>query len=187
MSYRLLLTTFAISLGLLFVGCTDAPDTTDDTAANGGDFEQAESPDIDLPNAVTLFDSILIGGQPTQDHLREAADRGYQTVVNLRPPGEFTDWDQEALVSELGMQYENIPVAGEADITEENARQLADILDNDDNHPILMHCSSGNRVGALFAARAHYLNDEDPDVALEQGREAGLTALEEELRERWMV
>ena len=48
----------------------------------------------------------------------------------------------------------------------------------------MVHCASGNRVGALFALKAFHLEDADVESALASGREAGLTKLEETIRER---
>lgn len=181
-----------VTLALLFAGCgaeepapeSGAPSDTDALPPS----EVAQSPPeglSDLPDGIMPFDDIVIGGQPTEAHLRAANDLGFQTVVNLRPDEEFDDFDEQALVEELGMTYVHIPVAGEEDVTRENAEALSRILEDTGNRPILMHCSSGNRVGSLFAARAHLLLDEDPEHALEIGRRAGLTDLEEPLRNTW--
>jgi len=76
-------------------------------------------------------------------------------------------------------------VADAEDVTQENAEELAAIVDNANLRPVLLHCSSGNRVGALFAARAYYLAGEDVEQALQVGRTSGLTRLEAPLREQW--
>ncbi|MES3629815.1 MAG: protein tyrosine phosphatase family protein [Longimonas sp.] len=181
-----------VALALLVAGCGAEEPAPDSDAASDTDAltpsEVAQSPPeglSDLPDGIMPFDDIVIGGQPTEAHLRAANDLGFQTVVNLRPDEEFDEFDQQALVEELGMTYVHIPVAGEEDVTHENAEALSRILEDTGNRPILMHCSSGNRVGSLFAARAHLLLDEDPEHALEIGRRAGLTDLEEPLRDTW--
>lgn len=183
-----------LTVALMIVGCQPETEDPDDTVSPDPD-EQMEALDradregaayIDLPYAVMPFDDLLIGGQPEEEHLGEAAEAGYRTVVNLRPDDELPDWYSWDLIEEqLGMRYFHIPVAGADDITQENAQELASILDEGDNFPILMHCSSGNRVGALFAARAYFLADEDVEQALEVGRASGLTELEAPLREQW--
>jgi hypothetical protein len=48
----------------------------------------------------------------------------------------------------------------------------------------MLHCGSGNRIGALFALMAFHLEGESADRALQVGREAGLTRLEPVVRER---
>jgi len=48
---------------------------------------------------------------------------------------------------------------------------------------VLVHCGSGNRVGALLALRAS-LDGADDEKALALGREGGLSSLEGVVRER---
>ena len=43
--------------------------------------------------------------------------------------------------------------------------------------PVIAHCGSGNRVGALYALREHYVRGATPADALAFGKRAGLTAL----------
>ncbi|MDF3030901.1 MAG: hypothetical protein K0R03_1459 [Moraxellaceae bacterium] len=134
---------------------------------------------IDIPNACTPSGGICSGGRPRPEHLREARDKGVRTVINLCPPAETGDYDEPALVAELGMRYINIPVAGAAGLTRENAQQLADALRGaGPEHPVLLHCQSGNRVGALVALKARFVDGLSPEAALAAGRAAGLKALE---------
>ena len=175
---------------LVLMGC-EAEEPPEASSADPDPFTPAEVADAppeglhDLPNGIMPFDDIVIGGQPTEDHLRAAHEQGFRTVVNLRPNEEFDGFDEGALVNELGMTYVHIPVAGAEDVTAEKAEALSQLLDDPDNRPMLLHCSSGNRVGSLFAARAHFLLDESPEQALDIGRRAGLTQLEAPLRAQW--
>lgn len=138
----------------------------------------------DIPNALTPFEGILVGGQPTEEQIRALAAAGYRTIVNTRTPGEKGGWDEGPLAEELGLRFEMIPMAGAQGLTEENARRLAEILDADDALPALVHCASGNRVGGLFALKAFYVDGLDPEAALKVGLDAGLTRLEGAVRER---
>lgn len=165
-----------------------APDASTDSAyAFTPEANPASPPEgLDLPNGRQLFEDVITGGQPTEAQLRTAHEQGLRTVVNLRPDAEFDDFDEEALVQDLGMQYIHIPVSGPDDVTEETAAALNDVLADTTNRPLLMHCSSGNRVGSLFAARAYFVHDMDPERALNIGMRAGLTRLEAPLRTRWV-
>ena len=60
---------------------------------------------------------------------------------------------EQDFVAQLGLRYFNIPVSGAIDLTEDKARALGEVINNRDNHPVLMHCMSGNRVGALVAMK----------------------------------
>jgi protein tyrosine phosphatase (PTP) superfamily phosphohydrolase (DUF442 family) len=134
---------------------------------------------LDIPNACTPASGVCSGGRPRPEHLRNAKEKGVRTVINLCPPAEACDYDEAALVQELGMHYVNIAVAGPADLTAENARRLADAMQEaGPGHPVLLHCASGNRVGALMALKARLVDQKSAAEALAIGRAAGLKALE---------
>lgn len=133
---------------------------------------------LDIPNACTLESGMCTGGRPRPEHLKKAAEQGITMVVNFCPPSEAIDYDEASVVSSLGMQYVNIPVSGPADLTRENVEKLANTLVTSGEHGVLLHCASGNRVGAMLALKARYFDGASPKEALEIGRAAGLTALE---------
>jgi len=140
------------------------------------------APRVEIVNALTPLPGVLSGGQVTAEQLAEAAAAGFRTVVNLRTSEEPLDWDEPARVEALGMRYVALPIAGADDLTRENAEELARILD-EAQRPLLLHCGSGNRIGALFALKAFYLEGKDAESALRVGLDAGLTKLEPKVRE----
>ena len=144
----------------------------------------AESPLIAIRNARVPVDGVLTGGQPSEEEIERVARAGFKTVVNLRTEGEGGTWDEEPVVTALGMRYIAIPVAGADGITVENADKLAQVVADEDLHPMFVHCGSGNRIGALFAIKAFHLDGEDAEAALAIGRAAGLTRLEPVVKER---
>lgn len=127
-----------------------------------------------LPNARAMDTSATSAGQPTKAQLRAASDNGVRTVVNLRPAGEFNDYDEAALAANLGLRYVHIPVAGSDDLASENAEHLHRVLSSEDDRPVIVHCGSGNRVGALVAYRERYILGQDPEAAVRKGLDAGL-------------
>lgn len=136
---------------------------------------------LKIINARQVADGIWAAGQPTPEQLQQLDAAGVRTVVNLCPAGEC-GWDERAKAESLGLHYINIPVATPADLTREAARQLHDALASCDR-PVLVHCGSSNRVGALFALKARFVDGHDPDIAIEQGRAAGLKGLEPAVRQ----
>jgi len=136
-----------------------------------------------ISNARTPLAGVLSGGQPTAEQIAEAATGGFRTVINLRGPDEpGYEWEQAA-VERSGMRYVHIPVAGAAGLTRENVERLdATLRAAIDEGPVLLHCASGNRIGAMLALRAAWLRGTDPAEALRVGRAAGLTKLEAEVR-----
>ncbi len=133
---------------------------------------------IHIPNARTPLPGVLTGGQPTVKQFVQAKAAGYKTIVNLRTPGERGEWDEAAKAKELGIKYVAIPVNGGAGITLENTNALMQVVTNKSNHPVIIHCASGNRVGALFAFNAAAIEHKSNEEALHIGRKAGLTSLE---------
>ena len=137
---------------------------------------------LDLPNSRTVAEGLISAGQPSPAQLKTAADAGVRTVVNLCVPGEC-GWDEAATVKQLGMRYVPIPVRGAPDVTEANAEKLNALVEDGANYPMVIHCGSGNRVGALFALNAFHREGCDLEKAIEKGRLAGLTMLEPHVRQ----
>ncbi len=138
----------------------------------------------EIPNGRVPIEGLLSGGQPTPEHLEQAARAGYKTVINLRDPAEGGfEWEEET-TTRLGMRYVNLPVAGVSGLTRENVERLDAALGEAlAEGPVLLHCGSGNRNGALLALREAWLRGADPEKAIELGKAAGLTRLEGEVRE----
>ena len=128
-------------------------------------------------------EDILCAGQPAESDLNDLKNQGYRSIVNLRPqhePGQIPQAADKA--TQLGFDYHHLPIGGPGDLNEENVTRF-DALLKDVSMPTLIHCGSSNRVGALFALRAAYVNRKDEVEALQEGRKAGLTALEPVVRQ----
>ncbi len=133
---------------------------------------------LEIPFLCTPQPDLLCSGMPSDNDLQNAAKKGIKTVINLCPVEE-TPAAEEGQVHALGMQYINIPIRSGQDLTPHNAKQLADLVEDCNNHPLLVHCRSSNRVGALFALKAFWFDGKSEQEALAFGRAAGLTKLEE--------
>ena len=145
--------------------------------------EEQETPIIDIPNAVVIGEGILGGGQPDENALRMAADKGYRTIVNLRGEREKGLFEnEEELVQSLGMDYVALPILGGTSLNEENAKLLAEILAKPSALPAMVHCAGGNRVGLLFAMKSFYVDGLDGPAALEIGTAAGAQRVPEQVR-----
>ncbi|MGI9205655.1 MAG: beta-lactamase hydrolase domain-containing protein [Woeseiaceae bacterium] len=117
-------------------------------------------------------------GQPDAAVLDVVKQAGFTTVVDLRGENENRGMDEASEVEARGMRYYTLPIGNGVveDVSYDNARQLDRILAAAQG-PVLVHCASGNRVGALFALRAK-LAGSTGDEALALGKAAGLTRLE---------
>lgn len=136
-----------------------------------------QHPSVDIPNLVQPEPHLLSGGQPTPEALRALREAGCGVLVNLRPREEFDDAEQAALARELGLEYVRIPIAGPQDLNAEAVELLERVLCKcGESHAVLVHCASGNRVGALLALHANHRRGMDPEQALAYGERSGLQA-----------
>ena len=83
--------------------------------------------------------------------------------------------EQEA--QRLGLSFVAIPIPDASALTQENAERLARAMDAPQAKPMLLHCASGNRAGALLALRAFYVDHASASDALALGERAGMTSL----------
>lgn len=135
-----------------------------------------------IPNVRQPRDGLITGGQPDAAAWSQLATQGVRTVINLRSPAEMGERDEAAEVAAAGLAYREVPVAGADDITEAKGRELWALLQREPG-PVLVHCASGNRVGALIAIGAATAGGIAPQAALELGRASGLTGAEPRVRE----
>lgn len=143
-----------------------------------------QAPLIEIRNARRVFPGIISGGQPTDEQLKQAQRSGFKTVINLRPVAETRGESEAITVRGLGMEYIHIPVAGAAGVTSGNSRVLIAALADTDAYPVMVHCASGNRVGALFALDAALRANRPVEEAIVIGQQAGMTGLEDWTRKQ---
>lgn len=129
---------------------------------------------------VEPVDGITAAGQPDEAALKVFADQGYTTVIDLRTAGEDRGMDEPAVIESLGMDYVLLPI-GRDEITFDSAKTLDDLI-KDAEGPVLVHCGSSNRVGALLALRRS-LAGADDETALAYGLDGGLSSLEGRVKE----
>ena len=127
-------------------------------------------------------DGFVASGQPNEAVLKNFADAGYGTIVDLRMPDEDRGMDEKTVIEGLGMTYVTLPIGSAEDLSFENAAKLDEIMSGLDG-PAVVHCASGNRVGALIALRAK-ANGASNEDALAVGKAAGLTRLEDVVRKK---
>lgn len=116
------------------------------------------------------------GGQPTEAQLAQFKQEGVRTVIDLRGADEDRGYDEAAAMRQLGLRYERLPISGAEDLTAENAEKLKKLLD-EGGDDVLLHCASGNRVGALLALMAKQQEGATNEEALKLGKDAGMKSL----------
>ena len=126
-----------------------------------------------IPNATRPEDGLLLGGQPTAKQLKAMGKAGYRTVIDLRPLAEDRGFDEEKAVRKAKMEYTNIAVTPDS-LDASTVKYFLTVLSNA-ARPVLIHCGSGSRAGALYYAWLVLEKGVPEDQAVEQARAAGLS------------
>jgi len=102
-----------------------------------------------FPNYTFVRPGLAAAGQPSAEGLAQLKAMGFNTVVNLRTEKEGAK-DEEAVVKAAGLRYIWVPVSAET-FSQADADAVGKVLDDPAAAPVLLHCSTANRVGAVWA------------------------------------
>jgi len=97
------------------------------------------------------YKGIFLASQPAPEDFDQAKRGGIKTVINLRHPAEQKDFDERQRVTVLGLAYHNPAWDGPDELTDAKIDEVRNLLRTSER-PILLHCSSANRVGAIWIA-----------------------------------
>lgn len=139
------------------------------------------TPVIPLANVHAPAAGLLTAGHIKPDDIPHLARSGLRHVIDLTLDSETPGFDEAAAVQAAGIRYDSLPIRGAEDLTPENV-QTFDRLVSGSERPLLVHCASSNRVGALAALRAAWVSGKSTEEAIEEGRHWGLTSLEPTVR-----
>ena len=138
---------------------------------------------IGVRNARMPMDRLITSGQPVQEQIGGLQSAGIEHFVSLRPATEDgAGWEEELLVGE-GVQFDRLPISGSGSLTRDNVQAFAAILEEVGEKTPMLYCASSNRVGAMLALKAHWVDGESAEEALELGLASGLTSLESSVRD----
>jgi uncharacterized protein (TIGR01244 family) len=101
-----------------------------------------------IANYTKLRPGIATGGTVRPDALATLKSLGFVTVLDLRAAEERPELEKAA-AEQAGLHYINIPIA-DAPPTEAQIAAFGRIVEDTGTYPLLVHCGSGNRVGALW-------------------------------------
>ena len=158
---------FTLSTLLALAACASAP------APKSAPLDAARTP----------APGVHVSGRIASDDIASLREAGIRRVIDLTPDAETPDFDEASALRAAGVDYANLPIAGAGDLTRENVHAF-DALMRDATQPVLVHCASGNRVGAMAALRAAWIEGKAPDEAIAIGKAWGLTGLEDAVRQR---
>lgn len=157
-------------LALLLSACASAP-------------VAAPDPLPALPGFVAQPDGIYTGGRIADAEIATLEQAGVNQIIDLTPDAETPAFDEATAVRAAGLAYANLPLAGPDDFSLANVQAFDAMLESA-QRPVLVHCASSNRVGAMAALRAAWIDGRNNEEALAIGRAWGLKALEPTVRAR---
>lgn len=149
-------------------------------AADGLDSKVLAS----LANIASPAPNIATAGRLQAGDIPVIAKAGVRHVIDLTVDSETPDFDEAAAVRNAGMAYHNLPISGPGDLTPDNAARFDRLLSEVATAPTVVHCSTSNRVGALAALRAAWIQGLSVDAAVAEGKRWGLKGMEAAVRER---
>jgi uncharacterized protein (TIGR01244 family) len=114
---------------------------------------------------------LATGGQPSPEALARLGEMGFRTVVNLRTEKEGGA-EERAVVEAQGLRYVWVPMTADS-FSAADVDAVQKVVDDPSSGPVLLHCASSNRVGAVWAV-IQSRQGRTLDEALAAGREAGL-------------
>lgn len=109
--------------------------------------------DVAIDNFEQIDDRVYRGAAPSADALRQLADAGVKTVVDLRAEADLLVND--TLYADLGLVRHTLPIRDGQLPTQVQTAAFLDILEQSAG-PVFLHCGAG--VGRTGAMTAFYLN-----------------------------
>ena len=174
--------TRALLAATLLIGTACSPTNGDQAPVDAIDTPAAAS-SLELPNLRYPLPSIRTAGHISAADIDALGAAGVRHVIDLTLDSETPGFDEAAAMRAAGIAYDNLPIGGPAALTRENV-QAFDALVTGAARPLLVHCASSNRVGAMAALRAAWIQGRPVEEAIAIGHAWGLQSLEGAVRER---
>ena len=146
---------------------------TDETALKTGPSSKLVPVDVGSTTPAHHHGQFYLAGQPAAEDLAKWKELGVRTVINLRTDQEI-DWDEKQVVESLGMSYVSIPFRGPETLTDQTLRQAIAAMGDESRRPVLLHCATSNRTGAIWYAHRIVNDGLAPYQAIEEARNVGL-------------
>jgi len=181
-----------LATAMLLAGCASTTVTTE-TPATEPERISIPTPVEPPPMQLVLADlsgvtngrwvskHIAVGGSFDSEALTSLSEGGIQRIINLRTEGEM-DWDEAGLSEASGLRYVQLPIGSVVDFSPEWLAEFDRLLGEE--VPTLVHCASGNRVGAAFALHAQAFKGASVEDAMTLGERHGLTSMSSAVRQR---
>ncbi len=123
--------------------------------------------------------NILLAGQPSRDGLERLATAGTRVVVDLRRAEEERGFDEQVVAKGLGLDYQRVGFGGPDPLSDQlfaNVRERLAAHRKDGQGDLLLHCSTSNRVGAVWLTSRVLDEKVEWQTALEEAHTVGLNS-----------
>ena len=168
-----ILLTLGLAILFLYGISLGAPTTAPTTAPSARADDKLAPATCGKIARVHLLADVYLAGQPTAEDLAQAKKDGIKTVINLRPEAELKTFDERQAAEAAGLAYVHIPFAGADEATDavfDEARKQLKAA----KRPILLHCGTANRVGAVWLPHRVLDGGLTWDAALAEAKTIGL-------------
>lgn len=159
---------WSVALVIVFVGVACGLRPAAPPAAWVGD---------DVMNYHRIENGLATANTITVAALPKLLEAGFKTIIDLRSPTESGVAEEAAAAEHIGLRYVNIPVTL-VTLSPESVRKVAEALDRSANRPVLVHCATGNRVGAVMELYREAIHGVAHEAARNEARAIGLQAPE---------
>jgi len=131
------------------------------------------------------YGPLTFAAQPDKKTINSLKDQGYELVINLRHPSEFKDFDEEKVVTSNDLSYYNIPLfTKNKKFSRKAIKDIHNIVKENHNKKIFIHCSSGNRAAAWLGAHLYLDHGVDLEESISTAKQVGMTKSKLETRLR---
>lgn len=137
--------------------------------------QERNAPDLSGVTAFARFNErIDTSGVVAPEVLARLAEAGYKTVINLREESEVGVAEEKVIVESQGVRYVHVGVSA-ATFNSSQVDTCAAVLADESAYPLLMHCATANRAGAVLAVLAARKGASE-EAAIAEGGRGGLKA-----------
>ena len=123
-------------------------------------------------------ETVLRGGEPTGEALKELKSLGVATVLDLRQDGPGRDREKQ-LVEQLGMHYQHVPLRSTTAPTPAEIKEILTFLVGQPTGKVYVHCLRGkDRTGTVIACYRIQHSGWDNLHALAEAKSYGMSSFE---------
>jgi protein tyrosine phosphatase (PTP) superfamily phosphohydrolase (DUF442 family) len=183
---RQLLGIAPVVFSLSLVACASPSPAPEAKQAQTAAADKLEPYECGTVKRIHVLGGVFLASQPQPEDFEHAKDGGIKTVVNLRH-AEEVPFDEAKVVTDLGMSYESVPFKKIEELTDEVFDRARGLMNDPARQPMMVHCSSANRVGAVWFAHRVLDGGISEDAALAEARRVGLKMPAYEARAREYV